>query len=453
MTSRYQPEADGETYLRRLAETALRRTAGADAGEPTRMWDGLRQVRAAAVALASVAAIDEATADSVVAGLESALTARLPSGPSKMPPGERFADAHPWPVPASPQDPYHAVSIGTTVPVTAGGLLGKLHLLTLVRAPAWTGLTWAVRPPPTIAADTRFVTSLLAALRTARATDKAGASYQVRSSGRRSQDNWFGGELYLFPASLPGTGWLDMVIPGAAHLRVPLDRTVVATSPAPTRTYRIAAVPADSAAGFLDAVTERLLSGRAGDHELAELPVMLTALRVVSGMADDAPALARLATVARLLGLRVPQEIAAPTDAGLPEAWVSLLKYRDHADGLVRVAPVARVMAGLDGARCVLAGLSCGERSAALRVLAWGWPQYYRLVHRLDREPFSWHARDDTGRWHTATRIRCVIGIGCSALTVELSPPLDPLASSLEVTLSSPSGRVSATAPLHWQSP
>ena len=115
-------------------------------------------------------------------------------------------------------------------------------------------------------------------------------------------------------------------------------------------------------------------------------------------------------------------------------------------DGPQGVVPAAVVMPEIDGARFVLAGLSSWERQATVLVFAWGWalaPREFR-----PRQPFSWWARDDAGRWHVG-RVR-PDGVDGGTFQLELTPPLHPAARSLDIILTGRSDRVTATLPLAW---
>jgi hypothetical protein len=111
------------------------------------------------------------------------------------------------------------------------------------------------------------------------------------------------------------------------------------------------------------------------------------------------------------------------------------------------------VLPELGGTRFVLAGMRSGEAGAVLQALAWGVPQPPQFTFFTDAaKQWSWTARDDKGRWHVATE-----GSGSSSdrhaeMELELAPALHPDARSLEVTVTGPSGQVSATVPLDWWS-
>ncbi len=94
----------------------------------------------------------------------------------------------------------------------------------------------------------------------------------------------------------------------------------------------------------------------------------------------------------------------------------------------------------------MLAGLVSGEREAALPVFAWGWAPRPRAFR--PRQPFSWWARDNAGRWHVGRWPPYDTVAGTFHL--ELTPPLDPAATSLDIILTGRSSQVTATLPLAW---
>jgi hypothetical protein len=102
-------------------------------------------------------------------------------------------------------------------------------------------------------------------------------------------------------------------------------------------------------------------------------------------------------------------------------------------DGPQGAVPAAVVLPEIDRARFVLGGLSSWERQATVLVFAWGWAQAPREFR--PRQPFSWWARDDAGRWNVG-RAR-PDGMDCGT--------------SLDIILTGRSDRVTATLPLAWR--
>ena len=138
---------------------------------------------------------------------------------------------------------------------------------------------------------------------------------------------------------------------------------------------------------------------------------------------------------------------------GLPAAWVDVLENGRLQDGPRGMAPAAAVLPELDGARFVLAGLRSYPGCAKLAAMAWGNLQLRTSFGYAGDAPWRWSARDDQGRWHVMSPESYRGGDQHSELRLDVKPPLHPLATSLEVTLTGPSGQVTATVPLDWRRP
>ena len=105
-----------------------------------------------------------------------------------------------------------------------------------------------------------------------------------------------------------------------------------------------------------------------------------------------------------------------------------------------------------DGARFAITGLYSTEHAVILRALAWGW-HATRTPFPRAAERYSWSALDDGGRWHVARQVNAPIGgiSGHGYTDIALIPPLHPAATSIDVILTGPTARASATIPLTWQ--
>ena len=180
------------------------------------------------------------------------------------------------------------------------------------------------------------------------------------------------------------------------------------------------------------------------------MPEAVAALREIGAVSPASPALGRLAALFRRLGSGSPDVQGVPW-ADLPEPWASVLDSQDAADGPVGVSPLAVVFPEIDGTRCVLTGLRSEPDSASLQLTGWlgpalGWPPFADET----TWPSVW-ARDSAGRWHIAAQNGGGFGGGHANLTLRLTPPIHPRATSLEIMLLGKSGRATATVPLAWQ--
>ena len=63
-------------------------------------------------------------------------------------------------------------------------------------------------------------------------------------------------------------------------------------------------------------------------------------------------------------------------------------------------------------------------------------------------QPFSWWARDDSGRWHVGRT--GPYHLVARTFQVEFTPPLRPDATSLDIILTGSASRVTVSVPLRW---
>jgi hypothetical protein len=150
-----------------------------------------------------------------------------------------------------------------------------------------------------------------------------------------------------------------------------------------------------------------------------------------------------------LVGQVIEADDRSPCD--LPAAWASVLENSHRRDGPPGVAPAAAVLPELDGTRFVLAGLRSYPASSRLFAMAWGHHRLPSFPRYPGSNHWSWSARDDQGRWHVVSQSSYRASDQHADLQLVLKPPLHPRATSLEVTLTGPSGQVSATVPLDWR--
>jgi hypothetical protein len=435
-----------------------RRRASPEPGqEEPSAGEGVRQLRVVALALSRVGAIDRATADSVVDGLETALVARSRIDAHQLIKRDLLGARRRRQHSSAPGGPYLAVPIGVTVPGAPDTGLAEVRLFALVIAPDRALLTATGRLRELRGErGHQHPWPLFHGPGAASAIDDRGTAYQLYEDGGSSDDegNW-SAVLSISPVPHTGIRWLEVTMsPGSPPVRVDIashgNGADEAASPA------AAVSPAE---GMVDTAAVRLLHTALADdddsvrwHDLSDITDVVTALDAIGALAPARDAVGRLVTLARRLGRQIPPALAAAAQpAELPAAWENMLENRERKDGPCAVAAAAAVLPELDGTRFVLAGLRSGAAGAELQVLAWGWrevPHFYLFEDAANQ--WSWSARDDKGRWHIATE-----GSGSSddrhaTLELQLVPALHPEATSLEVTLACPSGQLSATVPLNW---
>ena len=461
--------AGAETHVRLLAEAELRRAVLAPrfrwldedfkaGGEPPTEV-GLLRVRAALNALCRVGAVSEERARSVAGDFVAALAARGLHDPDALLAVLRAGGPPPVAGPAGPASParspggrYRAIPVGAALPASRDGHAGAVHLQTLVLAPDRAAIvtsfvsTWreVTHYPEDPAARLAFPPFGRAGL-----TDDHGRRYQLSFS--TGDGGWLEpGLLDISPLPPDSVRWLELpTVPGSV-LRIGL------TDPdqAPCAARHEPLPPAAVGEQLLTAVAETMLGGGAlagieATQLAGSLAEVTAALRAVRVLPASSPVPAQLAALCQRRAIQVRGRLADQARAvRLPEAWRSVLAQRRSGlpEGQTGLAPVAAVLPEIDGARFVLAGLASWEHQATLTVLCWGWPPE-RGEFRPSR-PFSWWARDDTGRWHVG-RIGTFNALP-GTFHVEFRPPLPRGTGALDIMLTGSASRVTVPVPLRW---
>ena len=434
----------------------VRHEPAAEEGQPS-AEEGVHQLATVAHALSYVGVIERDCADSIIAGLETALAARSRTDPHQLAMRELHARHRTQPARA-PAGTYLAVPIGVTVPAAPDRDQTDIHLVTLVIAPDQATVTLAGRlPPEPPRRSHRHDPWLTPGPEEATATDDRGTSYELHEISSSSDDDGeWNGVLEISPIPAPGTRWLDLVMsPDTPATRVELTGAGGQTTTEPSRAN--ADGPAER---IFDAVSERLLclapvnGGRRLDwHTLSGLAEILTALDAVGALDASRAALGRLLTVAGRLGMDVPPVLsAAAQPSSLPEAWEEALKDSQRWDGPRGVAPTAAVLPELDGTRFVITSLYSDETHAELEVMGWGWqhlPPYW--LSSFEDNRWSWSARDDKGHWHVMTEVSSSSDDSHANLRLRMVPPPHPGATALQVTVTGRPDQATATVPLDWR--
>lgn len=407
--------------------------------EPAR--NRLDRVGRLASDFAAAELVDRTAAEAIVDGLESALAARSrlePHGPGWALRRRMRRQATP-----PPAGPVVAIPLGWPVSVPSDDGPIQLVLLALVLAPDRAEVTITGRLPEVADGKPRERHRRWSGPPSASATDDRGGNYQAHFVGGGDESR-FDGALSFRPVPPAGVRWLDVKVGEGDPVRVQ------ATGSQPV-TAELGGRLASPVERFIDSCAERFLSHRrlasAGDRVAA--PEAISALREVGAASPDSPALQRLAALLRRLGFDCPEVQDVPS-SDLPEPWASVLDSQDLTDGPSGVSPLAVIFPEIDGARCVLTGLRSEPESATLQLVGWGWPEPVFSRGELT-EPFSVWGRDDAGRWHIAMGNGGGFGGGHADVTLRLTPPVHPDATSLEITLIGNSGQATATVPLAWE--
>jgi hypothetical protein len=458
--------AAAETHIRLLAESELRRAAASPryswldedfklGGDPPQEA-GLLRVRAALSALCHVGVLGRATAGRLAGEFTDALAARglHEAGTLLIPAPAAAPDDDPAPVASpgggAPGGRYQAIPVGVVLPAEREGHWGEVHVQALVLGPCRAAIvtsfasTWREAAGP--ARDTPAAQPSFPPFGGSGLTDDQGGSYRLTLEA--GEGGWYeSGVLGLSAVPPAGTRWLDLRVTPGRSVRIDLAGAPAIPVRAESRSPRL---PGEM---LLGAVADTLLGGgqlagisaRLLATGLAEVADALTA---VGMLAPDSPAVTHLAALCERRAIEVggPWAARAAELDELPGPWASVLSGSRRQDGPPGAAPVAVVLPELDGARFILAGLASWERQATLLVFAWGWPPRPREFR--PQQPFSWWARDDTGRWHVGRAT--VHGAPAGTFRLEFSPPLHPGATALDIILTGRSGRVTATVPLAW---
>jgi len=404
--------------------------------------EGIARVGRLASDFAAAELIDLAAAESIVDGLESALAARSrlePRGPGWA--MRRRIRQQRAPLPAGP---IRAIPLGRPVTVPSEDGLIELVLLALVLAPDRAEVTVTGRLPRVPDGRARQRHHHWPGPLTGSATDDRGGTYQAHFTGGWGESR-IDGALSFHPVPPAQVRWLEVRVCETNPVRV----QVAGSQPV---TAESGEEPASPVERFVDSRAERFLSHRwlHGVGDVAVAPEAIAALREIGAITPESPALRRLAALLRRLGSDCP-EIQDVPSLDLPEPWVSVLDSQDATDGPAGVSPLAVVFPEMDGKRVVLTGLSSEPDAAWLQLLGWGWPgPGWPGLPGETTWPSVW-ARDDTGRWHIAAENGGGFGGGHADVTLRLTPPVHPEATSLQITLLSKNGRATATVPLAWQ--
>jgi len=408
--------------LRRLHRSGGQVDGGAE--------DGLHRLAVAADALAAVEAIADDVARNVIADQAIALEVR------QRVLGGRFRHMA-GPAVGPPTGQFRAVGIAKRVRLEVEGDPAEITLLGLVSGPDRAVLTITASRQTQADYGEGFWF-----LNEVTAVDNLGDRHSFGFSGGGDEGEWTG-ELDLHPVPRGGARWLDLTLaPGAPPVRIDLDQV---TAPEPA----IEPLPrSELVERYLDKAAEQLLADRPWPGQ--RLSVGVTALLGAGLITPDNQAIARLATLARRLGVSLPPGLPDGPDTDLPERWLSVLNTTGAKDGPTGIAAAAAVLPELDGTRWTVGGLRSKADSAELQVLGWG--AYGEHFHHRYRAPskFSWWARDSTGRWHVANQGGGRWGGVHTDLTLKLTPALHPAATSIDLVLTGKSGRVTVTLPLNW---
>jgi hypothetical protein len=419
--------------------------------EPAAAETCLERVSSLASLLAGVGAISPQTELDVVNDFEAALAARSRIDPEAMLGYQGHwmrGSAGRQPAPSGPP---RAHPVGIPASGELEGVPIRFYFGVLVFDQGDLAVTMQARfSAESIGRDHRHVHPLYAALAGIRAVDDRGGTCHADFSGGGGDGKW-DGRLSLWPAPPAGVRWLDMTLPGASVVRIPMD-----TPPADLR-VRTEAVTTTAADRLLDALNARAML--AGVTEAAEYFTARDTSNV-AGIAADllaagvvttrSESLRRLAGTAEHFGVALSGSLAPIEPADLPADWLSLHARAGRSDGPMGIICVAAVLPEIEGTQCVIEELMSDGDSATIQVHARGWPEHRHGGGRRI-EKFEWTARDDLGGWYLLEDVGGSYSDGQADLELQFTPALDPEARALEIILTGATNQVSVTVPLDWQ--
>jgi hypothetical protein len=496
-----------ETYLRLLAEAALRDPALAPRSADAPFVTAPIVLTRAAWALTAVGALDLQTAEAILADAELAVATRhLPDVAVRSSVGprlgrRRFAGGRPLarlshlmpsvpaPAPAdtaSPEGPDRYVPVGQMILFHDELISGELDLMAYAHTAAGARFiaTWRTRDP--LGARHHGVPPVDAFT----LTDDRGQPYDLVFDIKGRPESTC--DLTLRPDPPPGIGWLEITAPGERAVRVDLGRRAERPEPeiseislsigeqllnriaerllALAAEYRVdwhsrlASTPPAPARRAQLAPAHRAQLAPAHRAQLAEpitnlaagLGATIGALEAAEVLSPLSPVPARLAALCASLGIGGHGIIAAPAP-DLPEPWLGVLTHYHRrkpetapaGDGF---AAVAVALPELEGIRLVLLGLHSCDGGTWMNALALGQlPSAHQSALGLDMAfPLSVWVRDGAGRWHAARPSGWYHEDGEAALTLRLTPPLTRSCAWIEVLATGQSAEVHATVPLCW---
>lgn len=439
-----------ETYLRLLAEAALRRDRGAGGDGKD---DGQRVHRAANL-LVEAGVLTDTQAAWILLDLTTALRARGLREPAWTRPHRvhRLAAIFPGHTDAPPEE-WRVFPGPAPVP--------GAHVMALILTPGRVLAPATLSFPPSAGIPDLQATPWAGLA----AADGAGTDYRTTfATGSWTGSTWTG-TILLRPAPPPDAGWIKIFIPNGFSILAPVPDPPPALPGRPE--------PASHSPG------ERLLT-RHAEALLASLPAASArfpptgpGLAELTGTLEAAGALPALSRVPRqvaalyaLLGLPGPDSpspIGAPEAAGpgdatlgdLPGRWLNVATHygrRRHLQPVSGTATIGVRLPDLDGARFAVAGLHSGPSGTHMHVVARGLrPLPLRVPPGLEGDAgFSWWLRDDAGGWHLGAIEEAIPAAAETVLRMSLLPPLTLRTTTLTTEVTGPSARVTTTVPVRW---
>jgi hypothetical protein len=435
-----------ETYLRLLAEAALRPAADGN----------ISRVGRAADVLVDAGALSGQTAAEILADLRIALRVRgrreVVAAGGRLSRLMGFRPGNPLGQPGSARVPWRIIPLGPPPPGS--------RLTALIRT-ADRALAHAILQFSPIA----LLDPEMPPLARLTATDDLGTDYRIGfPDGTWAGSTWTG-TIALHPAPPPAATKIEIISPNGSMLRADLI-----TAPRAERTAETAPQPVPDSPGerLLDRRGEMLLAVYAGGHAVTQvlsrsaLADLVSVLEAAGLLSPLSPASVRLAALGQLLGLATQGPISE-----IPAQWMTVVAHygrRRRPAPATGTAAVGAVLPEIDGARFAVTGLHSALQGTFLHVVAEGLRALSPRPPGLTWSPtrsgnpaqatdtgFSWWVRDDADGWHLAAFDELnPVGGRQGVLRMALLPPLTHHTTALALRVTGPSTRLAVNLPVHW---
>lgn len=446
-----------ETYLRLLAEVALRPAADGDTGH----------VRRAAGFLVDAGAISDQAAAEILADLQLALRVRgrreVIAGSARL---RRLGGFQPLPG-----------SLGGPRAPGRRDRPAPWRLIPLGRPPAGSRLMALIRTGDLALGHAilhfsliELLGSQIPPLTTLTAADDRGTSYRLGFPDGTWTGSTWSGTISLYPAPPPAARKIEIIGPNGPMLRADL-----LPSPAADSAPAIVPQPVPESPGerLLDRRGEALLAVYAGRQAVSQslsqsgIAELVSVLEAAGLLSPLSPAAARLAALGQLLGWPTEGPISA-----VPAPWLAVVAYygrRRQPFPVTGTAAVGAVLPEIDGARFAVTGLGSAQSGTFLHVVAEGlrplpvrppgrpapglpWGPVRPGNEGLPADTgFSWWVRDDADGWHLAAFDEVnPVGGRQAVLRMALLPPLAHRTAAIALRVSGPASQLTANLPVHW---
>jgi len=429
-----------ETYLRLLAETALRLPEDPRAGRAQ-----ADRVQRAAQVLVEAGVVTDQVVHEILTDLQLALLVRgRPTAPvavaTRLGRLAGFQPGSPLIPPRRKPRPWRVLPAGRATP----GSRVMALVLTADRA---------------LAPATLYFPSALGSLESElpmptdlTASDNLGTRYRLGYLNGTWTGSAWTGTIIIHPAPPAAARWLVISRPNDPVLRVELT----AAKAGPTAHDGVGEPLTESPGERLltrqaEAMLTALSHGYPAGHAPIALPDTVAILEAAGALSPLSPAPLRLAALGQLLGLPTH----GPPDE-VPARWTEVLaRYgrRKQPVPVTGTAAIGAALPELDGARFAIAGLHSGASGTFLHILVQGLRPFTRSFPpgQPTDSGFSWWARDDAGGWHLgAFEDISPAGGPEGLLRLALLPPLGHLTATLTLQVSGLTQHATANLLVRW---